>query len=58
MIVHVNLSRLHVLLVEQPFITSPSYVKIFYNMYGTPTGQGEISSSEGTTEGDPLATSM
>ena len=44
-------------------ILCPALSTILHNTYGAPTrlfvtGQGEISSSEGTTQGDPLAMPM
>ena len=40
-------------------ITCPEYAKYVNNFYGIPaTGGEEISSSEGTTQGDPIAMGM
>ena len=41
----------------------PSFSTILKNMYGAPirlfiTGEGELASTEGTTQGDPLAMAM
>jgi len=44
-------------------ILCPSFSTILHNTYGMPirlfvTGEGELSSTEGTTQGDPLAMAM
>jgi len=45
------------------FILCPSFTTILKNTYGVPiklfiTGEGEIASTEGITQGDPLAMAM